>query len=339
MKTTICIIVLICSSLCMNASGPDSLNFQSQIDRLDLAVKMVQQNQLNYSIEKDILKENYKSTFDRINITITIVLGLFTIIGFFGLKDLNSVKRTYTEELSNLKNLHEEFKLKTRDFDSTKKAYQEELEKILKENKDQTRKIQILEFKEKIRDKFKNNNYTEAMEYCVVALSIEPEDQTILELKGRIHMRLGQVRDSIKTFENLVQLDPKNESSIANLVETYYLANDLDKGRKLIIQNKSYFDLKCKGKLMQLLDIIEIYQTKSKDELINKISTQIEKGDLDQKQKRIEGWDLTEALYSTLYSTDEKALVLRNFFWFWDGQISAKDLIKRLGLNETNYTS
>lgn len=340
MKNALLTLLFFCSTITMIGQKIDSVDLQAQIQRLDLGMKIVQQNQLNYSLEKEVLQESYKSTLDRINLTITIVLGIFVILGFLGLKDLNSIKINYTQELSSIKDLHEDFKIKFKDFESTKIAYKEELDKILLENKDQTKKIKVLEFKEKIRGKIKDNNNTEAMECCIVALGIEPEDQTLLELKGRTHTRLGQFRDSVKTFEKLLALDPKNESVVFDLVETYFIANEIEKGKLLIEQNKSLFEQKCKGKLITLFDILDVYHSKTKEDLLTKITSLIEKGNLELKNKRIEGWDLSEAIYSTYYNTDEtKSTILRNFLWYWDGQLSSKDLIKRLGLNETDFNS
>lgn len=340
MRKVIFLLLLFSASLTVVAQNSDSTYLGSQIQRLDLELKMVQQNQLNYSIEKEVLQENYKSTLDRINLTITIILGIFSILGFLGLKDLNSIKKNYTQELSDLKNLHEDIKRKFLDFDSTKKTYKEELDKILNENKDQTKKIQVLELKEKIRQKIVNKSNTEALEYCIVALALDPEDQTLLELKGRVHSRLGQFNDSVKTFEKLVALDPKNDSNISNLVETYYIANDIVKAKELIDQNKSKFEKQCEGKLMILFELIDTFHNKTKEDLIQLISKNIEKGNLDLKNKRIENWDLSEAIYATLfYKSEEKAIILRHFLWYWDGQISSKDLIIKIGLKETDYTS
>ena len=51
--------------------------------------KEIRRDELNYQIEKDLLKETYSSNLQTLNLVLTIVLGLFSIIGFLGIRDIH----------------------------------------------------------------------------------------------------------------------------------------------------------------------------------------------------------------------------------------------------------
>ncbi|MDP2861618.1 MAG: hypothetical protein Q8N95_02375, partial [Desulfobacterales bacterium] len=85
---------------------------QSDLQLIKDALQEVRRDQLNYRIEKDLLKETYSSYIQMINIVITIILGVFTIIGFLGVRNISAINKKFQEELSGLKKLRVNYEQK-----------------------------------------------------------------------------------------------------------------------------------------------------------------------------------------------------------------------------------
>lgn len=76
---------------------------EKRLADLERKVHIIDVGQINYKIEKDLLKETYSNNYERINTVITFVLGLIGVIGFVGIKDIGSIKKEYESELKSLK--------------------------------------------------------------------------------------------------------------------------------------------------------------------------------------------------------------------------------------------
>ncbi|HEY1047976.1 MAG TPA: hypothetical protein VGF79_16160, partial [Bacteroidia bacterium] len=110
MKNTI---LLLFAFLQMNLFASDSISLNNRFDIIERNVKQIETNQLNYKIEKDLLKETYSNNYERINLIITIVLALIAILGALGIKDINNIQKNYKLELERLNNLRDEFNQKS----------------------------------------------------------------------------------------------------------------------------------------------------------------------------------------------------------------------------------
>ena len=133
-----------------NVDSISTKNFETRIKQLEEQLKEVRRDELNYRIEKDLLKETYSNNYERINTIITIILGIIGILGYLGIRDINSIKKEYTSELAKLKQLQTEMTTKYQEFQTSKEKYDSELRDILKTNEEQNKKIKALELKEKI---------------------------------------------------------------------------------------------------------------------------------------------------------------------------------------------
>ena len=96
-----------------NKVGLDPVEIERELYDLENKVKIIDTNQLNYKIEKDLLKETYSNNYEQINLIITIVLGIIALLGFLGLRDISSIKKNFNSELkilesklNNLKNIN-----------------------------------------------------------------------------------------------------------------------------------------------------------------------------------------------------------------------------------------
>lgn len=309
----------------------DTISIQRRLDNIENNVKQVETNQLNYKIEKDLLKETYSNNYEKINLVITIIFGIMGILGYLGLKDISSIKKEYEQELSNLKQLQGQFNLKSIEFDSEKTKFENELKSIIKENEEQSRKIKFIELKDKARTLLKDNSLTPALEFANAALNINSEDTDLLNLKGCILSRLNQIKEAVDSFMLARKSNPNDSTTILNTAECLYFNNDIETAKKLIEENKSLFENKENGKLLELLNIFELFHNNKKEDLLAIAKGFVEFNNLKTKSDKISGWDFEEAIFFIHHQQEsEIKKITQNILWYLDSQISGETLLKRL---------
>lgn len=311
----------------------DTTSVNRRLDDIEHAVKQIDANQLNYKIEKDLLKETYSNNYEKINMVITILLGVVGVLGYLGLKDISSIKKEYEQELSQLRQIQSQFNLKSQEFDTDKKKFDEELKSIIKENEEQSRKIKFIELKDKVRTLLKDNNLTPALEFANVALNIFDKDTELLNQKGVILCRLNQMKEAVETFMAAKESNPHDSSTIFNTVECLYFAKDFEGAKKIMQNHKGLFENKENGRLFDLFNLIELYHTGDKKKLLEIANSYVNVSNLKTSSKVISGWDLTEAQFFIHYQPEnEMKTILQNIVWYWDGKISGEVLLTRLKL-------
>ena len=82
-----------------------TLNVPEKLARIEESISEIRRDQLNYRIERDLLKEAFSSNYQTINIVIAIILGVFSVIGFLGIRDIGTIRRQYFNELNKLNDL------------------------------------------------------------------------------------------------------------------------------------------------------------------------------------------------------------------------------------------
>ena len=84
--------------------------------QIESDIKSIRNNQLNYNIEKNLLKEAYSSSLQTINIVISISLAVFGILGaivaFAGIKSIITLKREYQNKLNDMHKLGASYETK-----------------------------------------------------------------------------------------------------------------------------------------------------------------------------------------------------------------------------------
>ncbi len=311
----------------------DTTSINRRLNDIEHTIKQIDANQLNYKIEKDLLKETYSNNYEKINLVITLILGVMGVLGYLGLKDISTIKKEYEQELSNLRQIQSQFNLKSQEFDTDKKKFDEELKSIIKENEEQSRKIKFIELKDKVRTLLKDNNLTPALEFANAALNISDKDADLLNQKGRILCRLNQMKDAVDTFMTARTSNPQDNSTILNTAECLYFAKDIEGAKKIVQEHKGLFESKDNGRLLELFNIIELYFNGKNKELLEIAKSYVDINNLKTSGKAISGWDLTEAQYFIHYQPEnELKTSLQNIVWYWDGKITGETLLTRLKL-------
>ena len=317
----------------VNYSSADTIAINRKVHNLENDIKRIEANQINYRVEKDLLKETYSNNYEKINFYITLVLGLVGVLGFLGLKDISSTKKEYEIELNKLRLIQGEFDLKSKSFDTDKAKFEEELKSIITKNEEQSTKIKFIELKEKVSSLLKDNSITSALEFANVALNIEENDRDLLNQKGMILCRLNQIPEAVATFRKASINNPNDELTLTNLVECLFFAKEIDEAKKIISSHKSLFEKKENGKLLELFNVIDLYVSNKKNELLAVVKASVNINDLKSKNKYFEIWHLNEAIHFIYFETEsELKKIVQNLFWFYDAQLSGEALLKRLDI-------
>lgn len=213
-------------------TGQQSL--ERKLDSLEDSVKETRRDQLNYKIEKDLLKEAYTSSLTTLNLMITFGLAIAAFFGYQGLKDINKVKSDYQEELGQIRQLRQEIEKSQREITDAQNKSAAELERLSEYNLTQDKRIQILEVQEKAVNLIKIGNPIRALEYCAVGLDIEPNNILLLSIKCSALSKLHRYNDAKEIAEKIVELDPNDLSAITNLLEYSLITNDIARYDALI---------------------------------------------------------------------------------------------------------
>jgi hypothetical protein len=302
---------------------------------LEHKLKTIAQSQLNYKIEKDLLKETYSNNYDRINIFIAIVLSIFGLIGYSGIRSINTIKKEYITELAELKSTKTTFEQKAIELDKESKKINLDLKTIFEENQNQNNQIKFLELKSKIKNLIKENNIILALEFLNAALKINPHDISCLSEKANIMIMLGKIEDSNKIHMKCYEENPEDINVAFNYVESLYFSGNIKLAKEIINKHKNEFEKKCDGKLLPFLEIIEHYHNKEIDKLKEKAKSYVTLENIKETQNFMnKKWSLKEAHYFThALEKSELQNALKQIILYWDRKINGKGLLTSLKID------
>ena len=203
-----------------------------ELNSLDVAA--VRRDQLNYQIEKDLLKEAYSSNLTTVNTIITLILGAFTVIGVIGVRSIENIKKEFRRELDlliKIKNTNELQMAKVVvDIEDAKSKYTE----LVRVNEEQNGRLRLLEAQERAASSMRDNNYQHAIKYIDIGLSISDKDPVLNKMKYHCLMKLGRLAEAEGIVEYVMSFEPDNRTHAANLIEISILLGKHDKAHRLI---------------------------------------------------------------------------------------------------------
>lgn len=308
-----------------------SIDAGSRLSFLERRVTLIDASQLNYKIEKDLLKETYSNNYEKISLFITLLLGLIAILGYLGIRDIGEIKEKYNKELSELRDIKSQFEIKSSEFDSRKKEIDDEIRVIIKENQDQNQKFKFIELKEKMLSLFKDRKLSLALEFSNAALDINPGDVSCLTAKGQILSQMNQFADALEIYRKSVEFNPNDSGSKFNYVESLYFSGKIEEAKLVIQENKELFENEQGGKLFELFELFELYHLNDIDKLKDIAKNYVTYEKLNIKIKMIKHWDMADAQSYAYYQKDgDLKTTLQNIIWYWNNQITGKVLLQTL---------
>jgi tetratricopeptide (TPR) repeat protein len=311
----------------------ESDTLTDRIDDLDRRVQLIDNSQLNYKIEKDLLKETYSINYERINLLITAVLGIIAVLGYFGIRDISKIKEKFETELTTLRNLKAEFEQKSNEFSVEKAKIDEEIKTIFQQNLVQNQKIKLIELKEKCLSLFEGKNWSMSLEFVNAALEIDKSDSICLQTKGRILMRFKEFQDALLVYRKAFELYPDDTDIKFNLAESLFFAGNIDEAESLIAKDAKLFEAKDSGQLLKFFTLIKLYFDQNLEGLQTIAKSFVDHSSLNERKAANGVWDYEDAkFFADSLEENELKTALRYLIAYSAGEIDGKNLLTGLKL-------
>lgn len=300
MKKTYCalfIVILLSisgSEIAFSAEKNISLN-NPELQKLKDNVSEIRRDQLNYKIEKDLLRETFSSNYQTINVVLAIVLGIFTIIGVLGIRDISTIRKDYLKEFDNLSNLRKDFEFEVKKFMGEQEKIKEKYLEIIKTNEEQNKRIKVLELQEKISAAIKEQNYKQALEYVKLALELDPDNTVILHRKALCYHKSNEFQKAVGIYKKILELDPEYLSAIVDLLELFLFLKQFENFNALYEKNKLLIDAKGgETGLKTYYKILELYQLNKYDEMKVLLKERLQV--MPKGKQKLFSWDFNDVL-------------------------------------------
>ncbi|MBI5042290.1 MAG: hypothetical protein HZC10_00330 [Nitrospirae bacterium] len=327
MKQMILILLLLFLNVnpCYSKDNVTIVNNDKQIlEKIQDDIKEIRRDQLNYRIEKDLLKETYSSNYTTVQIIISIVLAFFAILGYVGFKSIFGLKKEYDSELAKIKELKIDFEVKLKELTKSQEKVQNQISSIDTLNQEQNQKIKLLEIKEKIGSYYRQKGYQRALDYIAIGLEMAKDDIELLMFRAFSLAQLRNYVEAIETYKKILTIEPMDISAIQNLAELYLVAGQIENYDNIVRDKSEFFK---STPLLTYLEAFKFYLENKSTDLKNKISDFIEKQDVSINKNHLRAWDFTE-FYDVLNSksdSPEKTLLM-NFANYLKGVMSGSEI-------------
>lgn len=319
MKQTSLIILFLISVDIAKADTIDvNHKLNKEIEYLQYDIKEIRRDQLNYKIEKDVLKETYSSNYTTVQIVISLILGVFAILGYIGLKGITSLKKEYDIELTKIKELKGEFETKLKELTLSQDKVKGQIDSIDSLNNEQSIKIKTIEIKEKINSLYTQKNYQRVLDYIAIGLELSKEDPELLVLRAFSLIKTRNYPEAIEAHKKVLSIDPSNQKVIQNLSEIYLIVGQIESYEELL-KTKGEFLKSDNNALISYFETFKLLKQGKSKELKSTILDFVNQQDLSININYLSGWDFSE---------------------LFDGiKNLPNNLDKNLFLNFTNYLS
>lgn len=292
------------------AQKKNTKDLTESIKKLEDKISEIRRDQLNYRIERDLLKETFSSNFQTINLLLAIILGVFTIINFLGFRDIGSIKKEYMAELRKLDGIRVEFEEKIKHLIEEQEKTKKQYEQIDKTDKEQSDRIKILEVQEKVSSLIQNRNFARALEYAITALEISPGNNILLRQKAHCYLKMGEFSRSTEVYEQILKGESDDLIAITNLLELYLILNRLPEYRSLYNEKKTLIQTKEDWPFLETyFCILENYQSNNYPEMLRTIIAFSERLTGDKIPKTKWGFEEIEKFLTNVPSDKKKSLL------------------------------
>jgi len=293
----------------------------------------VRRNQIDYRVERDVLKEVYSSNLETINLVITIVLGVVAIVtflfGFLGVRSITALRDDFRRELGKIEVLRGQFEKKFLEVEKEQEAAKIAFAQLANANEEQDKRLQILELQEKVSALAKQEDFTRALEYLNVGLKLAPNDPALLLQRVNCLSGLLRFAEAVDAAKVILQLDPRAPAALANLMELYLATMDLPAFDELFAANKSLLAEK-NPYLVWYLESLRAFRGGDSAGLRALVLDRLARG-IPEKVPLLPAWRFKEIrqLLTPLPESPERTLI-NQLIDVLEGKVSADKLLREL---------
>jgi tetratricopeptide (TPR) repeat protein len=323
----------------------------SELDQVRLEIKIIKdqqseirRDQLNYRTEKDTLKEvysvsnntlkeAYSSTISGIQIALSVALGIITIVGFFGVRNIGEIKKDYVNDLQNLRTLKSSFDLELELFKKNQAEAVAKVDEIEASNLDQEQRLKVLEIQERARSAFDAKDYSRALEFVLIGLELSADDNRLCSLKAMCLAKLGQFEDAAVAQQHLLSLpQPATINVRVNLAEFYLLAKRPGDYQKLIDEDEAVRSrIAQQDKLINYFEILRLFVDEDFKGIKQAIEKLLKLDDKDDLSPRMGKWGFDEVMLfvkSAPSSAPKQAMI--NALGYLSGQANKTTILNNI---------
>jgi tetratricopeptide (TPR) repeat protein len=299
---------------------------QADVRNLTRQMEAIHRDQLNYRIEKDLLKDSYSSNLQGINLAITIVFGVFGVLGYAGMRSIKDIRADYGNELDKLRDLKNSFEVELKSLTLKQREFEAKVAELAQVNDKQDRRLKVMELTEKIGSLLKAKSYRWALEHVFVGLSLDENNAILLTMKAVCCGKLGRLSEAISTCKQLIMLEPANISHQSNLLEFLSLAAENTEFNDHYAKYKTELDERFDGGMTIYFKSILALMRNDFAGAKAIFSTYVQSQPPEAKQ-RLEGWSFEDALAvaKPLGDGPRKRLLLALIGYF-KGDVTQADL-------------
>lgn len=231
---------------------------QADTTELSRQVDSIRRDQLNYKVEKDLLKEAYSSNLQTVNQVITLVLGVFGALGFLGIRSIRDIQQDHRRELENIRSIKGAFEDELSKLRQQQNQFDSQVKNLVAENSNQDRRLKTLEITEKVSELVRQKNYFWALQHIEAGLPLSPDDTILLNFKATCLGRLGKPIEAAAVCIQLLELEPSNEMHPSNLLEFQAIGGQAQEFEETYRRHRKVIDALNEGALTVYLRLLSL---------------------------------------------------------------------------------
>jgi tetratricopeptide (TPR) repeat protein len=212
---------LVCAQ--QKSYDPVDQKLEKAMEKVETSVRW-EVKRLNDELQstKSLVKDTYSSWIQTVQVGIAIALGLITVVGVFvGIAGWRNIAKLQSDQKAELKEI-KKIKRKMR-LDS--KQITDEYEKIRQKNESQDERLDQFGAILDIWLLMRQGDSARALKFAERAVTRYPRSATIWYRKGLLHSALLQYEEALKAYKQALDIDPKREFALVNLLETTCFLN------------------------------------------------------------------------------------------------------------------
>jgi hypothetical protein len=305
----------------------------NELQSIRNSVEEVRRGQLNYKIEKDLLKEAYASNLQTLNIVITIVLATITVLGFLGLRSITSLRDDFRKELDTLTGLRKKFEEKLANIEQEQSRARAKVEELANVDQQQDRRLRILEIQDKAWALMRDRNDVRALEYIDVGLNSVPDNVQLLRLRAICLGRLGRLTEALSCSKKILLLEPGDIATLANLAECSLLVRQFADFDELLLSHRAALEAQNGAYLTWYLTALRLCLTDDYEGVRRHARNRpAEAGMESAKAPKVQGWhyDEARAVVGKTANVQMRTLML-GLIDFLEGRLAAAELAQLVG--------
>jgi tetratricopeptide (TPR) repeat protein len=246
---------------------------QSEQKKLSEALEGVKKDQINYRLDRDLLKDYFGAHLYTIQIVLLIASGIIALIAGLGLANIRELRDKYDREFRKLRNLR-------RSWQKVLQKLSQDYKKIQQKNLDQDQRLAEIECILQGESYLARGDYRLALRWAQPALEKYPRSTAVWYRKGTAHVRAAEYEEASEAFRRLLEVNPEHEDAVLALAEVSLMAGRIDTYEQTIKRFQKIIqrvDDAESGRFIAYLDVLKLYILKDLEGMKDRIRRSVQR--------------------------------------------------------------